>query len=349
MEQQKIALCDSNFHYGSRLADYLERHTGFPYTVLYFSDITQLRAYAEEKKFQYLILGEDLIPEYTDDRIICAEVLFLLTKQELQQKETQTVETAETKKGTAVSIYRYQPAGNIMRQILGYLCQIHTDKSEALAQSEAAVKLIGIYSPVKRCMQTGFSLLLGQMLAKKRRTLYVNTEAYSGFRFLLGRDLKPDITDLMYYAERERPCFLEKLEGMIDTIGGLEYIPPAAAYTDLRVIEAGQWLKFIHELREDGRFGYLILDLTEHVDGLFRILEQCDIIYTIEGGDAVSTAKLREYEQMLNVAECRQILDKTRIKSLPKIHPTGISFDQLIYSELADYVRVLVQEDFSAS
>lgn len=345
MEQQKVALCDSNFHYGSRLADYLERHTGFPYTMLYFSDIAQLRAYAKDQTFQYLILGEDLLPEYTDDAVIRAEVLFLLTKQEPLSKGA---ETSEEAKGIPIYIYRYQSAGTIMRQMLGYLSQFHADECQAVTQSEAATKLIGVYSPVKRCMQTSFSLLLGQILARKKRTLYVNTEAYSGFRSLLGRELRPDISDLMYYAERERPRFLEKLEGMIDTIGELEYIPPAAAYTDLRAVEAGQWLKFLHELREDGRFGYLILDLTEHVDGLFRILEQCDIVYTIEGGDAVSAAKLQEYEQMLNVAGCRQILNKTHKKRLPCIHQAGISFEQLIYSELADYIRALVQEDFSS-
>lgn len=345
MEQQKVALCDSNLHYGSRLADYLERHVGFPYTVLYFSDVAQLCAYAGGQELTYLILSEDLLADYSNDTGVRAKNLFVLTKQIPVPKDAKTEET--WKEGT-IYVYRYQSAGNVMRQILGYLCRINEEEREATVQGAAGTKLIGIYSPVKRCMQTSFSLLLGQILTKKKRTLYLNTEAFSGFRGLFSRELKPDITDLMYYAKRGRPHLLEKLERMIDTIGELEYIPPAAAYTDLHVIESSQWLKFFRELRGDGRFGYIILDLTEHVDGLFRILEQCDLVYTIEGEDTVSAAKLWEYEQMLEVSQCQQILGKTRKKRLPKIRHMEISFDQLLYSELADYVRVLVQEDFSS-
>ena len=43
------------------------------------------------------------------------------------------------------------------------------------------MKRIAVYSPVGRTGKTGFALALGKEIAKKRRTLYLNLEEYSGF------------------------------------------------------------------------------------------------------------------------------------------------------------------------
>lgn len=371
MARQMMALCDSNLHYGTRLVDYLEQQKGFPYSVMHFSDLDQLRSYEEKQKcydgregMEYLILGEDLYPYLQDD--IDVRKVFLLTRQreDAVQEHNGEDEAAEDSgrepalpegrvrrgakektKPEIIQIYRYQPAGNIMRQILGKVKEDGGEKTEKL--SGVGMKIIGVYTPVGRCMQTSFSLLLGQILTRQKRTLYLNMEGFSGFRILLGRELKPDIADFMYYAERDRKKFMAKLEHMIDTIGGLEYIPPAAAFTDLCSITQEQWTRLFRELEADGRFGYLILDLTEHVQGLFQILKQCDLIYTIESDDAVGNAKIQEYEQMLHMMKCQDVVNKTKKKQLPKLHKTQIDFEQLVYSDLGDYVKQLVKEDFA--
>ena len=391
MARQMMALCDSNIHYGTRLVDYLEQQKGFPYSVMHFSDVEQLKLYEEKQKYyegienmEYLILGEDLYSSLKDD--IDVRKIFLLTREqegtetegeknaEIPETETDREKNAEipetglknvradredTDSGGCrsspkiVQIYRYQPAGNIMRRILGNLAEEDTLPAGVVGTESAGsrignpgMKIIGVYSPVGRCMQTSFALLLGQLLTRQKRTLYLNLEGFSGFRSLLGKELKPDITDFMYYAERDRAHFMTKLEHMIDTIGGLEYIPPATTFMDLGAITEEQWIRMFRELEKDGRFGYLILDLTEHVQGLFHILKQCDLIYTIQSDDSVGNAKISEYEQMLGMMKCQDVVRKTRKKHLPKIHRADVDFEQLIYSDLADYVKQLVKEDF---
>ena len=41
--------------------------------------------------------------------------------------------------------------------------------------------IIGVFSPLGRCLKTSFALALGQILAKERAVLYLNLESYSGF------------------------------------------------------------------------------------------------------------------------------------------------------------------------
>ncbi len=342
MAHRRMALCDSNVHYGRKLADYLENQKGFPYEVMHFSEWEQFERYQKssnlpDEHLTHMILSEEMLPYLGSDTSV--KKVFLLTKDE---GATEYVKGMHT---TVVPIYRYQPAGNIMRRMMGSL-EAEGKYQKGMRMKTSGVEIVGVYTPVRRCMQTSFSVLLGQFLTRKKRTLYLNMEGISGFRVLFGKDLKPNITDFLYYAEHDSERFMARLEQMIDRMGELEYIPPAATFMDLMSVTQEQWLRFLNELVKDGRFGYVVLDLTEQVQGLFSILERCDIVYTIESDDGVANAKLREYEQMLWMLEHENVLQKIRKKQLPRIRHTEFDFSQLIYSELAEYVRKLVEEDF---
>lgn len=336
MAQDVLALCDGNIHYGSRLAAYLEQQKAFPLRILFFSDTEQLMKCMPDICPQYLLLSEEIYSELSEDGLPAYKRLFLLRK----QKENDECDTSRI-----TTIYRYQQAGNIMRAILAELGGEISKNDRDLKQT-AGTKIIGVYTPVRRSMQTSFSILLGQLLAAERRTLYINMEGYSGFRTLLGRDLKPDITDLMFLAKKEGEPFMRILEGMIHTIGRLEYLPPAAAFIDLAAVTKDQWLRLLREIRRDERFSYLVLDITEQVQGMFGILEECDVIYTIEGSDVIAQAKLYEYEQLLTFMEYDKIREKTKKKKLPSVHFAEMNFERLLYSELAGYVRAVAGEDF---
>jgi len=81
--------------------------------------------------------------------------------------------------------------------------EYYTDQSEKvhtpLRTGLKKMQIIGVYTPIGRCLQTTFSLTLGQMLAKHYKTLYLNFEIYSGFARMMSRNFNSDIADLMYY------------------------------------------------------------------------------------------------------------------------------------------------------
>lgn len=339
MAQPRMALCDGNIHYGRKLTDYLAHQKAFPYEVIHFSDWDQFTAYRKNRKsheaITHLIISDDMLADMPSDTGVVKT--FLLT--------TENRMTENTDQEGICRIYRYQPAGHIMRSLLANLEEEQADTGGCRPRKHGT-EIIGVYTPVKRCMQTSFCILLGQMLAKRKRTLYLNMECFSGFRVLLGRELKPDITDFMYYAEHDSKRFMARLEQMTDHIGELEYLPPASTFMDLMAVSKEQWLKLLQELNEDGRFGYVILDLTEQVQGLFSVLERCDRIYMLESDDSVARAKIYEYEQMFHLTGQEHILKKIRKQKLPVLKRTDIDFYMLRYSELAEYVQKTVLEEF---
>lgn len=342
MAQKIVLLCDDNIHYGKRLSAFLQSKKAFPYTVFFFSEVSQLLSYLSENEGDYLLIASELFREDT-----CAELMkekygfrriFLL---ERGKEESESSESDER----ICRVGRYQSAGEILRRIL---LEFEKDAAKRGRDEEVIshreTKLIGVYTPIRRCMQTSFSVLLGQALSREARTLYVNMEGCSGFRILLGREGKKDLSDLMFYNEQNVKQFMERLEECLSPLWDLEFIPPAKAFVDLSCVTKEQWLQFIRLLRADGRFGYVILDLNEQIQGLLQILRECDVVYTIESDDRIGSAKIQEYEELLKQMEYEDILKKTRKKQLPKMKNVNLRLDELLYSELAEYVQESVKE-----
>lgn len=346
MAQNVLALCDGNIHYGGRLAEYLERQKGFPLRVVFFSDSERFARYVAEHTPPYLMMSEDIFEALSDAECAPAKKLFVLCRHPGEHPGRAMTAQEDGDAARVIRIDRYQAAGNIMRAVLGEL-DAETAAGGARGRlSKEGTKIIGVFTPVGRSMQTSFSVTLAQLLTGKGRTLYLNLESWSGFRRLLGKELKPDITDLMFFADKEREQFMRQMESMIDTIGSLEYIPPASAFMDLAAITQEQWTKVLRNFREDGRFAYLVLDMTEQVQGMFAVLDECDLIYTIEGGDGIAEAKMYEYERLLDLTEYDGIRTKTKKQRLPCVHFARLALGQMAYGELAGYVSGLVAEDF---
>ena len=206
-------------------------------------------------------------------------------------------------------------------------------------------KLIGIYSPVKRCLQTSTALAMGQILAKRKKVLYISFEYYSGLGKLMEQEFTRNLVDLVYYMKHAKSRLLYRLKSMIQKINELDFIPPAVSFQDFNEIQTIEWLTLFDEIGRQGGYDYIILDLSESLIGIFDILQHCDYIYTIEKNDGIAYAKIRQYEDLLVKREYSSILEKTKKIHLPYFRHLPLEVEQLLYSELAEYIKTLIREE----
>ena len=192
-----------------------------------------------------------------------------------------------------------------------------------------------------RCLQTSFAIALGEILAKEHKTLYLNFESFSGLGIRLNREFMTDMSDLMYYVSNAREALKERTE----TLQNLDYIPPVFSCMDLARITPEQWSDVFWELERQGGYEYLILDLSEGMQGLFKILRMCRKIFTLVREDSAARAKLCHYKRLLERAEYEDILKKTRKCKLPLIRNLPPDLGELPYGELAGYARKMVREE----
>ena len=98
-------------------------------------------------------------------------------------------------------IYKYQSCPQILRQAMDFYAEQAAVVPGVMLRTEG-MKRIAVYSPVGRTGKTGFALALGKEIAKKRRTLYLNLEEYSGFAALYPVDGGWTLSELLYFLKK---------------------------------------------------------------------------------------------------------------------------------------------------
>ncbi len=328
MDKRILAIFDGEESYAYRLMDFISAKEKVPFEVHVFTKQDKFFSYAQENEIECLLLSENAY-----------------------QKQIETLKIPHiiilSEGGTNLSkalchINKYQSCENILKEIMTYYAKSVSEPEQVIRAINRKMHIIGIYTPVSRCLQTTFSLTLGQMLAKNHKTLYLNFEAYSGFSRMLSREFKSNISDLAYYFSCAREKLFYQLESMVENIGGLDFIGPAEIYTNLSDIRGTQWIDLFHEIEKISDYEYLILDLSDCLMDLWEVLQSCDVIYTIIRDDQLALAKVEQYEKALESMKYEDITAKTKKWNLPIFKKLPLRFEELTYGELAGYIKTKV-------
>ena len=328
MKKKVVAFYDIEESYRTEFIAYLEKERRLPFTIMSFADAEALKTFCMTEAPECIVVSESAYEEGWKEY---GEVVVL-------------------KEGGYISdislhyVDKYQSADNIVKEMLAYFTE-RADVDMPLCLGQKKSRFIGIYSPVKRCLQTSTALAMGQILAKKKKVLYISFEHYSVFAKQMEQEISMNLVDLVFYMKHAREKLIFKLRSMIQTINALDYIPPAVSFLDLYEIPTEEWLTLLAQIGESGGYDYILLDLHECLNGIFDILQFCDYIYTIEKNDGMAYAKIHQYEQMLLQRDYGDILERTRKLHLPCFKHIPVDVEQLLYSELAEYVKTLILEE----
>lgn len=333
MNQRSLVIGDREKSYVNHMADYLHRKANSYFEIYAYTDMAKLKEFLADRPVDVLLISESAYePEMNRENV---GTVFVLNESGLLQWENVN------------NVDKYQSCENILKEIQNKDIENMEEAPRKLKKKEN-LQIIGLFSPIRRCLQTTFGLTMGQILARKHRTLYLNFEYFSGFSQMMCRDFPVDISDLLYYFAGSKDKLIYRLESMTEHIGGLDYIPPMIAGDTLTQVQGEQWLALLKEIAENSDYEYLILDLSDDIQGLFPILQMCHRIFTIVKEDHFAKAKIEHYEQQLQLAECKDVLKKTVRPGIPYIRELPVQIHQLTHGELAAYVTKLMEQEHLA-
>ena len=324
-----MAIYDQEENYAIQFINYLKMRNDFPFEVRNFSSIEKMQQFNRQQKIDVALIGEKSLADA--DSMLDVQIIIL--------SETGVINTEGLK-----SVYKYQNCENIIKKILILVSEGNVTQGVISRQND--LKIISFYTPVKRTYQTSFALIMGQMLSKKYRTLYINMEGFSGLSHLLNKKFTKDISDLLYYLQNGKKGLQYLMGSMIEKMNGLDILPPMMYQMDLISITGNEWIHLLKEIERYSDYEYLLLDLSDSVQGLYDILRQSSVIYCMLKKDEYAVAKIEQYESMLNQCSYEDLLLKTKKHILPDFKYTQLTIDKLITGELADYVRNIIQEEF---
>ena len=323
MERKLLVLCDPEEDYAQHMSDFLRRKKEASWEVLTYTKPEELVKFAEKEKIEILLIAEAAYGEFVADMQVKLPILLN--------------ESGIVKGSDMVNIDKYQAADSVRQEMLASYMELEGESFPRLGR-ESRTKLIGMYSPVRRCLQTTFALTFGQLLAEKHRTLYLSFEHYCGLEE--WQECKHrDLSALLYYQQVQGEGLGMHLEAIVYQLGRLDYIAPMLNGENLLYITSQEWIRLLRSILECGEYEYVILDLSESMQGLFEILRMCSKVYTIVQEDVCARRKVEQYEQLLAMQEYEDVWDKTAKCKLPLFRKLPDRMEQYTKGELAEYIR----------
>jgi len=323
-----MVLCDTEEEYAQLMTEFMKKRKNLPWELHTYTDVQDLIS-MEKQEMEMLVVSEsDYGPEL---QALCPKRFVILNESGVMKWEN------------LFYVDKYQEAEEIVKQLLGIYMEIADVQLPVLRTNRRTV-FIGNYSPVRRCMQTSFAVTMSLLLAEKHSTLYLNFEHYAGSSELLPDMQTLDMADLLYFLNAQKDKFRLRLQTILKHRGRLAYIPPMKSGQNLLTITAAEWLELLQKIEELEEYEYVILDLSESMQGLFEILRLCTRVYTLTREDRIARGKLIQYEQVLALYEYGDVLGKTRRLSLSHIRRLPEELEQLTKGDLADLVKGLIQE-----
>ena len=322
-----MALCDMEEEYAQLMTEFMKKHKNLPWELHTYTNVETL-----------LEAGAQGI-----DMLVVAESTFCRKLQEICPRCVIVLNESGVMRWEGVSyVNKYQEAEEVLKQLLGIYMEI-SDVQLPVFRTNRKTIFIGNYSPVHRCMQTSFAITMSLMLAESHPTLYLNFEHYAGIAELLPDMQTLDMADLLYFLNAQKDKFRLRLQTILKHKGALDFVPPMRSGQNLITVTAQEWLGLMERIEELEEYEYVVLDLTESMQGLFEILRMCRQVYTLTREDRIAKGKLLQYEQILALYEYGDVLGKTKRLSLSHIQKLPGELEQLTKGELADLVKGLVK------
>jgi cellulose biosynthesis protein BcsQ len=327
-----VAVCDRQIEYAHRLMEYMNRKNSFFMKAAAFSEEDSIVEYGFQNKIDFLLISENILNEKT---------AAVKAKKKLVLSESRYPEHLSDIK----NIYKYQPAGNIVREVMSsYEAENAVLRNDNRWRDRK--KIIGIYTPAGGTRKTTFSLALGQILARQMPALYINMESFSGLQDILGLSCRSGLGDLLYYAKQPGADPAAKLPLMTVTVQNLDIVPPVQSPEDLRDISSLEWTEIFSGILSKSAYEVLLLEFGNEIRDIADIIEYCSVLYVPVREDPPAKAKIEEFEGYIK----DKITDTGKIKKIRipfnTVSALGKDFcENLIWSELGDYTRQLIQKE----
>lgn len=237
----------------------------------------------------------------------------------------------------ADAVFKYRSAALLLQTILNCL-------EPGYANTVEGTKLISLYTPVHRSLQTSFGITLSHLLARKGRTLYLNLEGYSGFEKKLSRYYTKDISDFIYHFihSKEKNPFITT--NFIYRFGEVDMIPPVLNAANLQEITGEMWQEVLCALRTEHRYDYIVVDASDFVRGIYEILQISQVVFSMTKADENAMFKWQQYEAMLEALGLEEILRRTQKLVVPQGLHAAFHLEEYVEDAFSQYVQGIVKE-----
>ncbi len=135
--EKVMAVYDVDPVYARRFADVVNQKEKVPFEVIPFTTLEALKEYVKKHSVEILLISDSMPRELIEGLKVNSVVALA---------EGETVNSSDS----YPSVYKYQAAGNIIREVMACYCEQPVENPLVLLGRRSRV--LGIYSPIGRCL-----------------------------------------------------------------------------------------------------------------------------------------------------------------------------------------------------
>jgi cellulose biosynthesis protein BcsQ len=335
LKKQIFAVCDLEAEYACNFMDYLNQKKNIPFEIQAFTSVESLVAYVKKNPVELLLISSEAMCREVGELDIGKIVIL-----------TEGSKPKELEKYTGV--YKYQASSDVVREVMACYGAEKAILPAQLPVLKKTTEILGVYSPLGGCLQTCFALTLAQILGREKSVLYLNLEEYAGFEELMHKKFLHTLSDLLYFVKQGSTGIAVKMNGMAESMGNVDFIPPVQSPEDIRGTSWQDWEHLLQEIILHSSYETIVLDIGNGIEEVFQMLDMCTTVYTPIKTDKMSRSKLAQFEELLSVRDYPQILSRMVKLNLPygqEVLAEPFRAEQLIWGTLGDFVRELLGKD----
>lgn len=339
MNKIVVAFCEEDDTYRNRFVTYLVEHKAKEIMVYAFSSADHFLDEIKSRDFDVILLGNGFVD--MPDILQGKKHRVLLLKETIPEKVAEQDLYSLSKEPVIRSVFRYQSMESIIHEIMALSGNDKEDRNAAGIIS-AEREIIGVYSPVHHEMQMPFSLVFAQLMSGKRKVLYLNLMAHSGFMELFDLSGEYDLGDMIVKLRTHR-LFPEMYRACVYEMEGISYILPFHNPENLHEMSREDFCALIQFIQGQTDVEIILIDFGDGLDKLSLMLKLCTSIYCPCRMGYFYDCRKESFLHYLDGASEQNLRNRLQIVDLPYsakgIKRGGNVLRQLIYSEFGDYVR----------
>lgn len=323
MDSQILAVVDRDRDYLEKFNNYINLKYGGIFECHSFTDTDALLRYGLKNDITVLMIESELYNESLN-RINPGKIYILADEGGSDREED------------VIRISRFKSADSIIKEVLS---EVRLEDAGNIKMSDFDLsRIFVVYSPVSRCLKTTLSVTISQLLSDRGKTLYINTECFSGFNRIFMSHYDTDLSDLLFYLKGGSSNISLKLQSMVFSSQGYDYIPPGVSPEDICQTEPGIWEELFKEAAKCG-YEYIVMDMGNYISGMLEIMKKSEKIFMPVRTDTVSKAKLAQFEALLHISGCEDILDHIERLQLPYFEGLPSVAADLRMSAPAEFIK----------
>lgn len=329
-----FAIGVSDADYCERLTRYLVAERKEHTEVRVFSDPACFREELKTTKFHAALLEEAFLkPEDSANK----ETRFILMNDGQLPEAWRELPT----------IYAYQSADNLLREMYA----LTADLGPEIGIFTGGKELIGVYSPHGHDLQIPFSLGLSEILAEKKKTLYLNFMDCAGFEEQFETLYPMDLGDLLYFVRGDGKRFYSKLSAMTYRFGNVDFLPPVNNPELIHEATRDDYERLLTLLCEKTDYEAIVMDFGSMLPGFGELLKRCDRIYCPVADGAMNGYRLKHFERYLSM-DGGELSDRVRYLTLSEREKAEGSLEtmkeQLFWGEFGEALKRQIIEENQA-